>query len=453
MLGLGAICLLAFVRTSLTIVRHIPLNWNEGWNAYHTADLAAGRPLYPNPAATTFFTNYPPLSFYLIAPLGRVLGDHMIAGRVIAFMSLLAWIVLVAIAARRLRCSWTSAGFGALVLAAGLFVFSDFYVGVNDPQILGHALQMFGLVVLLAGRRTSTSLVACAVFFTAGVLVKNNLVVLPLVTVVWLFIEDRASALRLLVFGAVAGAAATLLCIAVFGPQIITHVLSPRAWLPSKAVSMGGEWLLRMILPVVVVAWLVVKVRGDAASRFVVIYSAIAIAIGIALAAGEGVYWNTMFEAECALALTAAVAVDRVRRPVTVAAAFLAAPALALALNATVHWLSPRFWFDPRWSEAATAAADIDFVRRHDGAGLCEDMALCYWGGKPAGVDFFNMHERLRREPWRVDPLIRRLNDREYAVAQVEDDDRNLGPQFMDALRRNYRVDHSSQWGVFWVPK
>ena len=41
----------------LTIVRHIPLNWNEGWNAFHTADVAAGQPLYPDPATATIFTN------------------------------------------------------------------------------------------------------------------------------------------------------------------------------------------------------------------------------------------------------------------------------------------------------------------------------------------------------------------------------------------------------------
>jgi hypothetical protein len=205
-LGLGAICLLAFVRASLVLARHIPLNWNEGWNAYHTADIAAGRPLYPDPATATFFTNYPPLSFYVIAPIGQALGDHMIAGRLVAFVSLLVWIVLVAIAARRLRCSWASAAFGALVLAAGLFVFSDFYVGVNDPQMLGHALQALGLVLLLSPRRTTGLLAACAVLFAAGVFVKNNLIALPLAAVVWLWFDDPPGARRLIVFGAATAA-------------------------------------------------------------------------------------------------------------------------------------------------------------------------------------------------------------------------------------------------------
>jgi dolichyl-phosphate-mannose-protein mannosyltransferase len=452
-LGLGAICLLAFVRTSLTVVRHIPLNWNEGWNAFHTADIAAGRPLYPDPATATLFTNYPPLSFYVITPIGRALGDHLIAGRLVAFVSLLAWIVLVAFIARRLRCSWASSAFGALVLAAGLFVFSDFYVGVNDPQMLGHALQALGLVVLLRERRTTASLAACALLFAAGVLVKNNLIVLPLATVAWLCIDDRRSAWRLVAFGVAAGIVATLSCLLLFGPQIAAHVFSPRGWAVSKAVSMGGGWMLRMALPLVVAAWLAISAGSDRGAQFAVMYTVTAIVASIASAAGDGVYWNAMFEAECALAIVAAVATDRAARRLPVALAFLAAPALALAVNASIHWLSPRFWFDPRWSEASTAADDIEFVRSHDGGALCEDLALCYWGGKTTPVDFFNLHERLRLEPWRADALVRRLNNREYAVAEVEDDERNLGPQFMEALARNYRIDHKSQWGTFWVPK
>ncbi len=451
-LGLGAICLLASVRAFLVLVRRIPLNWNEGWNAFHTADIAFGRPLYPDPAGA-LFTNYPPLSFYVIAPVGRALGDHIIAGRLVAFIALLIWIALVAIVARRLRCSWTSSAFGALVLAAGLFVFSDFYVGVDDPQMLGHALQAVGVLVLLSRRRTSSSLAACAALFTAGVFVKNNLIVLPVATVAWLWIDDRPSARRLAMFGAFAACAATLFCLAVFGPRIASHVFSPRDWLLPKAASMGAEWGVRMILPLTVLAWLAPASRGDSSVRFALIYSVAAVVVGVGFANGDGVYWNTMFDAECALALVAALAVERAPQRVAVAAAFLTAPALALAMTATIHWLSPRFWFDPRWSEASTAAADVEFVRQHQGPALCEDLALCYWAGKSAEVDFFNMHERVRREPWRVAPLVRRVEAREFGVAQVQDDDRSLGQEFMRALRDNYRVDHASQWGVFWVPK
>jgi hypothetical protein len=449
---LAAVCLLTLVRTVLTMVRRIPLNFNEGWNAYHTADIVAGRPLYPD-LAGAFFNNYPPLSFYVIAPLGRALGDQVLAGRIVAFVSLIAWIALVVVAARRLRCSWTSAAFGGLVLAVSMFVFSSFYVGVNDPQIFGHALQMLGLVVLLRERRTMTSLAAGAVLLAAGVFVKTNLIALPIAAVVWVWIEDRSDAWWLVAFGALAGAAGVAVCLAMFGPQFAAHVLSPRAYIPAKAALMSWQWLRRMILPVAAVVWLARKSPDDRGARFVVTFSAASMLVGMLFAGGDGVYWNTMFDADCALAMAAAVVFDRASNRFPVIAAFLAAPALVVMTTATIHWLSPRFWFDPRWSEAATAAADVDFVRRHAGPALCEDMVLCYWADKPVELDVFNTRQRARNESWRVETLIRRLNAREFGVAVIDDDGRSLGPQFMNALRHNYHLDHSSQWGVFWVRK
>jgi hypothetical protein len=448
----GAVCLLSLVRASLTIVRHIPLNFNEGWNAYHTADVAAGRPLYPD-VSGAFFTNYPPLSFYAIAPVGRALGDQMLAGRLVALLSLAAWVVLVAAVARRLRCSWISASFGALVLGVYMLVFSGFYVGVNDPQIFGQVLQLLGLVLLLGERRTRASLAASAVLLAAGVFVKTNLIALPIAAVIWLWTEDRPGAWRLMAFGALAGFAGVVACVSMFGPQFAAHVLSPRAYVPLKAALMSWQWVRRMLLPLAVAVWLARRSMGESGVRFVLTYAIVSIPVGLLFAGGEGVYWNTMFDADCALALVAALALDRASTRFVVPAAFLAVPALVLALSASIHWLSPRFWFDPRWSEAATAAADIDFVRRHDGPALCEDMSLCYWAGKPAEIDFFNVRQRSRREWWRIEQLIRRLDAHEFGVAEVQEDDRSLGPQFMDALRRNYRVDHESEWGVFWVPK
>ena len=87
--------LLAFLLLGplLLIPLHVPLGYNEGWNAYLAAraiGLQDG-PLYP-PADTLVFNNYPPLSFYLVGLIGRGLagGDVIVAGRVVALASLLA---------------------------------------------------------------------------------------------------------------------------------------------------------------------------------------------------------------------------------------------------------------------------------------------------------------------------------------------------------------------------
>lgn len=453
----AAICALEFVRAFFTIGLHLPLNFNEGWNAYHAADVASGRPLYPDPAGQ-FFTNYPPLSFYVIAPIGRLLHDQMLAGRLVSLVSLAAWIALVAAVARRLRCSWTASLFGAAVLAASMFVFSSFYVGVNDPQLLGHAMQLLGVAWLLRGRRTTSSIAIAAVLLAAGVFVKNNLIALPLAAATWLWFTDRNNAWRLMAVGTVAAIAGIALCFAAFGPRFVGHVLSPRAYIPAKAALMSWQWIRRMILPLVVTGWLARRFTRDQDAAFGIVYAAVAIVLGAIFAGGEGVYWNSMFDADCALALVAALAIDRFPassplRRLAIPAAYFAVPALVIAMSATVHWLSPRFWFDPRWSEAAAAAQDIEFVRGRSGPALCEDLSMCYWANKPAGVDVFNVRQRSRREWWRVEALARQVEAREFGVVQLEDEGRGLGPLFMDALQRTYHVDHAGQWGTFWVPR
>src|SRR5262249_13347347 len=149
-----------------------------------------------------------------------------------------------------------------------------------------------------------------------------------------------------------------------------------------KATLMSWQWLRRMILSLAAVIWLAGRSGEDRDARFVLTYATTSIVVGLLFAGGEGVFWNTMFDADCALALAAAVAIDRASNRVAIIAAFLAVPALVIVMSASIHWLSPRFWFDPRWSETATASADVEFVRRHAGPALCEDMVLCYWADK-----------------------------------------------------------------------
>ncbi|MGI4746274.1 MAG: hypothetical protein ACRYGI_13035 [Janthinobacterium lividum] len=69
----------------LTIPLHIPLKYNEGWNAYfdsRAVHMQAG-PLYPR-TDSLVFNNYPPLSFYPVGTFGRlVVGDAIVAGRIV----------------------------------------------------------------------------------------------------------------------------------------------------------------------------------------------------------------------------------------------------------------------------------------------------------------------------------------------------------------------------------
>src|SRR5258708_25428438 len=67
------------------IPAHFSSDPNEGWNAFQAARAIGTGPLYSGPQALTG-NNYPPLSFYLVGWAGRLLGDPIVAGRVMPLL-------------------------------------------------------------------------------------------------------------------------------------------------------------------------------------------------------------------------------------------------------------------------------------------------------------------------------------------------------------------------------
>ena len=459
-LGLAAACCLVLFRIGVTAPRHITLNANEGWNAYHAASVIAGQPLYPSPPGLVL-TNYPPLSFYIVGALGRVVGDVMLAGRLLSLLSFVVWTIALALTARRLGCWWDEAAFAAVLFAVYILVFADYYVGVNDPQLLAHGVAAFGPFILLREPRSSGSLFVCALLFTASIFVKHNLVAIPLACVVWLLWFDRPSGWRLMAFGALVGIAAFGACAVSFGPGFLEHLSSPRSWSIRKLVSMTREWIPLLVFPVAVLVILILRVGRDRRVAFGVTLAAISALVAVWSFSMAGVYWNAGFDAAWALCLTAALALNHLpavgritaaRLRAGLVAGYLAVPAAALAASATIHWGSPRFWLDPRWAEVDSTAREIEFLGAHQGRALCENLALCYWAGKPAEIDFFSMSERILSNPRYEDELLRLVETRRFGVAQIDDPRHDLGPRFEDAMTRHYVLDHKGRWGSLLVP-
>src|SRR5918911_1617020 len=75
----------ACIRIARVVGLHVPLDRNEGWNAYHAeaAFNALSGSLYPHPRHL-FFNNYPPLSFFVVGGLDYLIGDAIVTGRLLA---------------------------------------------------------------------------------------------------------------------------------------------------------------------------------------------------------------------------------------------------------------------------------------------------------------------------------------------------------------------------------
>jgi hypothetical protein len=444
LLTLAAIvCAACIGRVALILPLHVSLDPDEGWNAYHAAAAVSGHPLYPD-AHGLLFNNYPPLSFYIVGALGALTGDNIIAGRVISLAAFLAVCVAIVAAVRRMDGDWAGAILAALTFAVLLLLGSD-YVGMDDPQLLGHALDMAALLLILRRARSKTDVSASALLFVLAGLVKHDLFPLPLAVGAWLLWQDRRNgwvfALAGLFFALVALATFRL----AFGFDLLQQLNSARAYEVFLLRDNLVAWAKFAGPAIVVAVLLAFPRRRDPWVGFCVIYAAIAVAAGTFFFGGAGVDVNAMFDADLALALGAGVLVGRLgavramwanmARP-ALAMACLLPPALQAFLMEDNGWQSASFWTQPLQDDATQARDDIAFLHSRPGNAVCESLAYCYWADKKAEIDVFNLNQALLAHSRDIAPLLR------LVAARLQ-----------SALAESYRVDHQDDEGVFLVPK
>src|SRR5580704_13258633 len=188
------------LRNGMAVGLRVPLDPNEGWNAYHTLSAMrggaaiTGAPLYPH---DLMVNNYPPLSFYIVGLLSRGVGDAIVAGRLVSLLSALAIAMGLVALLRQIGMRVLDGIFAGLLFITILLVTSD-YVAMDDPQLLGHALQIEALLLLFRAR---PAIALAALLLVTGLFVKHNLIALPLAAWLWLALRDRRSALQLGAWG------------------------------------------------------------------------------------------------------------------------------------------------------------------------------------------------------------------------------------------------------------
>ena len=426
--GTGLAVLWLLTRNILAIPHPVPLDPNEGWNAAHA--LAAA--LYTPPQAL-MVNNYPPLSFYLVRILMRHGADPVIVGRWVSLAAFLCAGAGIAAVLRALQCHIRGMACAVMFFAAVLLIASN-YVGIDDPQMLGHALQLAALLLLLREYP-----VASALLFAVSLFVKHNLLALPLASGVWLLLLDRRAGLAFLLWGMAFALAGLIAFQLGFGISLLGQLASPR--LSSFAnLTTAIRHLWWMILPGIAIAGL----WPDRRALLCTLYAAAALGLGLLFAAGDGVDANAFFDLAIALSLGLGLTIEGGRWPILAAASLLP---LLLFLGFHVH---DNNYFFTR-SFAAETARDIAFLQSRPGPAVCDQISLCLWAGKKAEVDVFNIGEQIKTGARDPAGLTRMIASRHFAALQLQDLD-SLGPAIGNAIRKNYRADHAGDNGTFLVP-
>ena len=384
------------------IPAHVSANPNEGWNAYQAAAaLGAGR-LYPPPGGLTG-DNYPPLSFYLVGWAGRVVGDPIVAGRLVALAAVLA------VAAGIFRGVARFAGRAPSAASLGALVFLGFaatqyrgYLAMDDPQWLAHALMTAGLVVILPDTpeaRPGTGRTAiAALLMVAGGMVKHNLVAFPLATTLWLGMHHRRALAVWLATAVAALGACAAICLAAYGPVMFVDLLQADRRYSALRMAKAALPLLAVVPLLALTACLLRRRRADTRLDLLLLAVAIAVPLGVLQRSGEGVNVNAHFEALIALCITGAVALPRpgggakawAKRPLV----WLLAPFLVLVP------LTARAAYAEAAGHASAQAAWTQMQRRiraTPGPVACETLALCYWAGEGFELDVFLYGQHVLR--------------------------------------------------------
>jgi hypothetical protein len=447
--------LLALASIVISIPSHVPLNYNEGWNAYHASHLQSGRPLYPD---GWFPNTYPPVSFYLVA-WASAARDPIVVGRAVAFAAFALWTGVLVLLARCLGAARSDVWIAAALFALTMTLYTQ-YVGIDDPELLGHAVQAVGLWLLMADAANARRAVLAAALCASALFVKQTLIVVPAACAIWLSIVDRRSARWfVLTFAAVAAVGGTA-CIALFGPAFIADLLAPRAYVPLRALAKTALWAVRLAAPIAIAVALSRRSWRDANVRFCAIYAGVAALAGAILSGGDGINANVFFDAIAALSLMSALAltasrrspVGRCRARTHLMLALAAAPLVAAILPSARAWQPANGWFGARGNHDA-AAADVVFLAQHDGRALCEELALCFWAGKRVEADIFYVREQMLLGLPAAADLARLVDAQTFSVIQLNVDGRALGDDFAHALDRRYAVARTAAGRRLYVPR
>jgi len=379
------------------------LDPNEGWNAYF-ADAAMGRmPLYPGPGLLVT-NNYPPLSFYVEGGLGKIVGDNVLTGRLLSLAAVLGIAWAVGRIVLLLGGNRTGAAIGAVWFVGTMSRFYTGYVGMNDPQLLAHALMTLACAAFLRALMRGRDCTPAILGMVAAGFFKHNIIAMPLAAMFWLALHDRRQFWKCGGCALLAVAAGFAACRGLYGREFLLNFFTPRSYSWSDAFSALAD--LRFMVAGLV-AWVSLYWLGfnGKYAQFCHLLAGLGLLTFFLEKSGSGVDVNAEFDLVIALSIILGTAFSRLfmlphERPGICLTQLAAVLVLWAGWAVTPRLEIGRLVFDSSFRDTIIAcekaAADaIAQARAAKGNVLCDPL-VCYRAGKPIFVDEFNTEERIR---------------------------------------------------------
>jgi hypothetical protein len=403
------------------------IDYNEGWNVYNTQAAMQHRSLYDSKYGWTT-VNYPILSFYLVGYLSHFIGDYLLTGRLISLVALLVSCVLVGLIVKKLTGGWGPAVFAG-VFCLGLFCSrTPFYVGADEPQLLGHVFSLFGLWLYLAAPPSTMRIAGLTFLFALGGNIKQNLLPAPLSVLSDLFVTSSSKAIRFMAFGVFFLALSIAINLLVGGPFFISHLLASRTYSFLQLREEFFAYYSSLGLPLLFSAfWSIWQLRNRRA-RVISFYFLSSLFIGVAFSGGAGVNINAYFDNFFAMSIIMGDCLDLLWK----------APIPSFGKGGRWRFLVPvllysnvAFTFVPWGVNLGGILADfperekaylgaVSYLTSQPGPAICETLILCYDAGKPYILDPFNSARLVRQGKLDSNEIVKQIAEKKYGAIETE---------------------------------
>lgn len=466
---------------------NVEVNYNEGWNAYRADMVARKIPLYGEiPHGFGTATAYPPLSFHLVALLGKA-SNFAVTGRCVSLIALLATGIFVGLIVKESGGTPQTAIFSFFLYEIGIALLRADRIGMYDPQLLGEALSAAGLYFYVRNPDCSRLLIASATFFCLAGFTKHNLIAVPAAVGLDLLIRSRKSFVTWAAAMALSAGLLTAATLLIDGRYFFSHLLGgggARTYSYFMAWSQFHHYAERLLgLLVIGTAWSIVLLQSRRVFSFAF---AVTHVLAFLLAGGYGIDLNIFFNAFAITAIVCGIAISDIhfallesRGNVSWSGASLMCGLFFINIMLFVpgQLRRDRQLLRALPAQQAEFNSAVNFVKSHPGPGLCESHLLCFEAGKPFEFEPFSVRDQvmagripesdvldlLKTRHFQIVEIALRSDEADLSPADLQkslgsdqkdpEKERRFSPNFMTELLQDYQLSLRTKDMVIFCPK
>jgi len=470
-LVVGFLLLYPIIRMGYTL----QINYNEGWNAYHSLKVTSGRELYDLKNTWTP-NNYPPLSFYIVGGIGNIFGNPILVGRYLSFISLICVGVLTGNIVKQLGGKNYEAFFSGIFCLGLVAATAESYVGMNDPQMLAHAFVLGGFLLYLRDR---DQLWLPALLIVIGLFIKHILLPIPIAIALDSLLFSPKKFLKWSSFSAILLASFTAIACLVDGVGFIQQISADRAYDWGRMIGLTIRTSTYLIIPLIFALPQFIHLTKNKSTRILSIYFLISLLLGCIAFSGLGVYRNLFFDVYISLSIILGLLLANLQEKYRFSSfqkqLLLASLPLVLSLELAIAL----FWNQPNpirkiqnlQTLEQSFLADINFVKRQSGDAICENLVLCFYAGKPWRYDPFMTAQMMYKQKIDETEVLAALETEHFSLVQLNQplDSQFLANRpnlakaelhtdrftvnFLRTLGKHYTLVRTTQTGAFYSPQ